>query len=109
MELYPLRRRDILRPRRAHHAEKCFHLLIGVVPGPAEPKQDGVQETILFLPLSSQLKERNLRCVTAAICWREQRRLFHELAQAKERREPATTNAELLAEVFEIRSRCGYY
>ena len=57
-----------------HHAEKCFHLLIGVVPGPAEPKQDGVQETILFLPLSSQLKERNLRCVTAAICWREQRR-----------------------------------
>ena len=41
VELDPLRRRDILRPRRAQHFEKGFHLLIVVVPCPAEPKQDG--------------------------------------------------------------------
>jgi hypothetical protein len=45
-----------------------------------------IQETILFLPLGSRLKERNLRRVTATICWDEQRRLFQELALAEKRK-----------------------
>lgn len=39
-----------------------------------------IQETILFLPPSTPLTERNLRRITGTVCWREQRRLFQELA-----------------------------
>lgn len=45
-----------------------------------------IQEAILFLPLGSRLKERNLRRVTASICWDEQRRLFQELTFANPRK-----------------------
>ncbi len=38
-----------------------------------------LQETILFLPPGSAMKERNLRGVTTTIWWNEQRRLFQEL------------------------------
>ena len=39
-----------------------------------------VQETILLLPPSTPLKEKNLRRITCTISWREQRQLFQELA-----------------------------
>jgi hypothetical protein len=43
----------------------------------------GIQEQLLFLPASHSprdwISERSLRCVSAAVDWKEQRRLFQKL------------------------------
>ena len=51
-----------------------------------------IQETMLFLPLNTRLKERNLRRVTATICWQEQRRLFQEVVAGGARERAAKTD-----------------
>ena len=38
-----------------------------------------IQETILFLPSSSGLNERNLRPISSLLDWDEQRRIFQEI------------------------------